>query len=397
MDLLPESEALNRLARMQCWMRDAPVDCVFVLQNADQYYFAGTVQIGLLCLPVEGEPIYLVNKSPTRARIEAPWERIVPMAGLSKAAGILAAEGVRKPGRIGLEMDVLPASYYLRFQELFPGVEFVDASDAIRRIRMVKSTYEIGLMRRAAEMLAKAFDEIPAWAGAGATELEVSARLEGFLRLLGHQGVTRMRGFNHEVAYGTVSSGPAASYPTCFPGPIGFIGLYPAILNGASRRRLENGDSLMVDIVGGCGGYIVDKTRVFAVGDLSRDMREAHDFVLALNREMETMLKPGTTCSSVYQHAVDRVKESPYAGTFMGAGDSKVRFVGHGVGLELDEWPVLSSGFDARLEPGMTVAVEPKVFFPEHGGVGVENTYLVTESGFEKLTAYPEELISVSR
>jgi Xaa-Pro aminopeptidase len=79
----------------------------------------------------------------------------------------------------------------------------------------------------------------------------------------------------------------------------------------------------------------------------------------------------------------------------MGIGDSQVRFVGHGVGLELDELPVLATGFDIPLEPGMTIAIEPKFFFPERGGVGIENTYLVTETGFENLTVFPEEIVSI--
>jgi Xaa-Pro aminopeptidase len=114
-------------------------------------------------------------------------------------------------------MDVLPTSYYLRLQGLFPGVEFVDASEAIHQTRMIKSPYEVEQIRNAARMLEKAFEEMPSWAHAGATELEVSAQLEGFLRLQGHQGITRMRGFNYEIGYGTVSSGPSASYPTCRP------------------------------------------------------------------------------------------------------------------------------------------------------------------------------------
>ena len=77
----------------------------------------------------------------------------------------------------------------------------------------------------------------------------------------------------------------------------------------------------------------------------------------------------------------------------MGVGDSQVRFVGHGVGLELDELPVLASSFDMPLEPGMTIAVEPKIFFPERGGVGIENTYLITDTGFENLTPFKEEII----
>lgn len=397
MDLLPKPEVANRLNRMQLWMREAAVDAVFILQNADQYYFSGTVQIGLLCLPAAGDPVYLVQKSLTRARAESPWERILPMTSLQKAPDLLASEGLRKLRRIGLEMDVLPAGYYLRFQDLFPGTEFPDAGAAIRRTRMIKSQYEVEQIRKAASMLQKAFKEIPTWAQPGLTELEISARLEGFLRLQGHQGITRMRGFNYEIAYGAVSSGPTACYPTCFPGPVGFIGLYPAIPGGGSLRRLEPGDPLMVDVCGGSGGYIADKTRTFAVGDLAKEMREAHAFIRKLNSEIEAMLKPGVPCSSVYRYALDRVKDSPYAATFMGVGDSQVRFVGHGVGLELDELPVLASGFDDPLEPGMSIAIEPKIFFPERGGVGIENTYLITDRGFEKLTPFEEDIIQAGK
>jgi Xaa-Pro aminopeptidase len=151
----------------------------------------------------------------------------------------------------------------------------------------------------------------------------------------------------------------------------------------------------MADIVGGYGGYIADKTRIFVLGEPEREMADAHRFVLDLNREIESMLKPGILCSSIYQRALERVKDSPYASGFMGAADSQVRFVGHGVGLELDELPVLAGGFDIPLEPGMTIAIEPKLIFPERGGVGIENTYRVTESGFEKLTIFPEEIITV--
>ena len=395
MDFLPKSEAEDRLLRIQRWMRQSSVDAVFVLQNADLYYFSGTVQVGVLALPASGEPVYLVQKSLTRAKTESPWERLVPMSQMRKAPDLLTGEGIGRLKRIGLEMDVLPTSYYLRFQSLFSGAEFVDASDAIRTTRMIKSPYEIDSMRQAATMLDRAYSESPEWIHPGATELEVSARLEEFLRLQGHQGLTRMRGFNYEISYGTISSGPTASYPTCFPGPVGFIGLYPAIPNGGSRRQLTRGHTIMADIVGGYGGYIADKTRTYAVGDPDRDMAGAHAFILELMREIESLLAPSASCAEIYRRALERVKDSPYAATFMGVGDGQVRFVGHGVGLELDELPVLAPGVEMPLQAGMTIAIEPKIFFPDRGGVGIEDTYLITEQGFEKLTDFPEEIVTV--
>ena len=395
MDLLPKSEVADRVHQIQAWMQHASVDAVFVLQNADLFYFSGTVQIGLLCLPASGEPLYLVQKSLTRARLESPLERLVSLPALKKAPDMLSGEGVGPLKRIGLEMDVLPASYYLRFQSLFPNREFVDASDAIRKIRMVKSEYEVGQIRQAALMLKRAFSEIPGWMGPGTTEIELQGRLEGFLRQQGHQGITRMRGLNYEIAYGTVSSGPSASYPTCFPGPVGFVGLYPGIPNGGGMRELAHGDPVMADIVGGYGGYIADKTRTYVRGELPRDMRDGHEFILEMMGELRSMLRPGVSCSEIYRSALDRVRESPYAANFMGLGDSQVRFVGHGVGLELNDWPVLAPGFDLPLETGMTIAVEPKIFFPERGGVGIEDTYLITPNGPEKLTPFEENIIQV--
>jgi Xaa-Pro aminopeptidase len=380
---------------MQSWMQDSSVDAVFILQNADLFYFSGTVQAGLLCLPASGEPVYLIQKSLSRARTESPWEKLLPLTGLKKAPDLIAGEGYGTLRRIGLEMDVLPTSYYLRFQSLFPEAEFLDASQAIRKIRMIKSPYEIDRIRLAARQLERAFDQMPGWIDPGIAELEVQARLEGFLRQNGHQGITRMRGFNNEIAYGTVSSGASACYPTLFPGPVGFIGLYPGVPNGGSERKLEMGDPLMADIVGGSGGYIADKTRVYVLGELERDMCDGHEFALDIMRGIEAMLRPGVLSLEVYRYTLERIKDSPYAENFMGVGDSKVRFVGHGVGLELDELPVLAASFDIPLQAGMTIAIEPKIFFPERGGVGIESTYLITDSGFENLTPFPETIIHV--
>jgi Xaa-Pro aminopeptidase len=395
MDQLPKSELAGRLSKLQLWMQGAAVDAVFVFQNVDTFYFTGTAQSGLLCLPATGEPLFLVQKSLSRARIESAWDRLLPFPGFKKLPEWLAGKGIGILRRVGIETDVLPTSYFLKLQELFPGVQFVDASDAIRRIRMIKSSHEAAQVRCAAEMLRAAFDRLPEWIRPGTTELEVMARLEGFLRSQGHPGIVRTRGFGNEIGYGTFSSGMSATYPTSFPGPVGTPGLYPAVPIGGSRRSLTPGDSLVADIIGGYGGYYVDKTRVYVIGELADDMVKAHHFMLDLIREIETMLRPGILCSAIYQHALQRVKDGPYASGFMGAADNQVRFVGHGVGLELDELPVLAGGFDIPLEPGMVIAIEPKAFFPDRGGVGIENTYLLTESGYENLTPYPEEIISI--
>jgi Xaa-Pro aminopeptidase len=393
MDFLPRSEAKDRVMRLQRWMHASSIDAVFIMQNADLYYFSGTIQSGLLCIPYEGDPVYLVKKSLIRAKQECAWDRIIPFSRMEEAPETLQSEGIQPLKKIGLEMDVLPAAFYQKIARLFAGVELFDASGAVRSIRMLKSPYEVGQIKKAARMLISAWGHLPNLIRPGATELEVLARMEQYLRLQGHQGIQRTRGFNCEVGYGAFSAGPDACIPTSFPGSTGFIGLYPAISNTGSTRRLAPDEPLLVDICGGYGGYLADAARTFAIGSLPADMREAHRWVLELNHEIELMLQPGAECGTICDKAFDIADRSPYADTFMGTGDNRMRYVGHGVGLELDELPVLASGSGVKLEPGMTLAIEPKVFFPERGGVGIENMYLITKSGCEKITQYRDEVI----
>ena len=392
-DILPGSEAIYRVRRLQQWLRESSVDAVFILQNADLYYFSGTIQSGILCIVRDGDPVYMVRKSLTRARLECAWKRVIQLKRLEEIPTILAAEGVGPLTKIGLEMDVLPAAHYLKMRRIFSGVEFIDASSIIRAVRMIKSRYEVDQIRNAALMLMRAWENLPGWIRSGATELEVLAEMERFLRMQGHQGIQRTRAFNCEVGYGAFSSGADACIPTSFPGSTGFIGLYPAISNAGSQRRLAPGEPLLVDVCGGYGGYLADATRTFAIQYLPSDMLEAHKWVLELNREIESMLKPGTECAGICDYAFEKSEQSPYAGGFMGAGDNRMRYIGHGVGLELDELPVLSSGNTQRIEKGMILAVEPKIFFPDRGGVGIENMYSITDNGFEKLTPFPEDII----
>jgi Xaa-Pro aminopeptidase len=222
--------------------------------------------------------------------------------------------------------------------------------------------------------------------------LELSARIEYVMRMDGHQGLCRVRRFNMELYYGAVSFGETASYPHNFDGPVGVRGLYPAVQAMGGYRKLKRGDPVMVDVVGGYAGYIADGSRTYSLGPVSQQMWDTHQFILELNAYIETRLRPGAIPSEVYAAIQERVAKTPYAPHFMGAGENQVRFVAHGVGLELDETPVIAPKFDAPLEAGTVLAVEPKVFYPGLGGVGVENTYLITTTGCERLLACPQEI-----
>ncbi len=397
MQYTPRSELEARLVKVQSKLRNRELDGALILQKADLFYLTGTVQAGALFVPIDGEPIFAVRRSVHRARTESAWREIVPLPRMSDLPAILSGRGYGSFSRLGLELDVLPAAIYLQLTRLFEGTEFGDVSPILREVRMVKSAYEIERIERAAEQLRTVFAEIPEMMKEGCErEIDLAARIEGALRRRRHQGLIRVRRFGMEMYMGAVSAGGSASYPTDFEGADGVEGLYPAVPQSGGERLLRRGEPIMVDLCGGYDGYIADKTRIFVPGGLrDEEMLRAHHFCLQLQAEVKARMRPGAHTGKLYQAIEEIARESPFAANFMGYGDNRTRFVGHGVGLELDELPVLTAKSDVVLKEGMVVAVEPKVFFGDRGGVGIENTWLVTQDGCRNLTADSDEIVAV--
>lgn len=397
MQYVPRPELESRLTKVQAQLRRREIDGILVLQKADLYYLSGTAQNGALYVPAEGEPVLAVRRSLHRARTESAWTEIVPMGRLRDVRDLLAERGHGSFHRLGLEMDVVPVAVYRQIEEAFPGVEFVDATPMLREIRMVKSAYEIERIENAAEQLRTVFAEIPRFMKEGCErEIDLAARIEGALRRERHQGFIRVRRFGLEMYYGAVSAGASASYPTDFDGPDGVEGLYAAVPQSGGERLLRRGEPIMVDLCGGYAGYVADKTRIFVSGGLGdEELLRAHHFALQIQDEVRARMRPGAHSGRIYQAIEEIVRESPFAGNFMGYGDNRSRFVGHGVGLELDELPILTTRSDVVLKEGMVIAVEPKFFFGDRGGVGIENTWAITREGCRNLTADDDGIVIV--
>jgi Xaa-Pro aminopeptidase len=366
-------------------------DALIVLQNVGIYYLAGTTQSGVLWFPREGEPILAVRKSYERATRESAVRNVVPLRSYSELPALLPNAG----STLGFELDVVPVSTYEQIAKHFKGSKLVDASLTLRKARGVKTPYEIQCIRQAAQQLDRAFLDIPKQLREGMEEIELGARIEFVMRNAGHQGLTRVRRFNMEMHYGAVSFGDTAAYPHSFDGPVGVRGLYTAVPAMGGRKKLQRGEPVIVDIVGGCAGYIADGTRVYSLGPLGQELRDAHAFVLELNAWIEERLVPGTVPGDLYTQILDRVAKSAYLSRFMGAGENQVKFVAHSVGLELDELPVIAPKYDTPFEAGTVMAVEPKVFFPGVGGVGTENTYVIRDGVPERLTTCSQEIYVV--
>jgi len=396
MELTPRSELESRIGRLQAKL-DAVGDAeaVFMFQAADMFYFAGTVQDAWLVVPREGPPLMLVRRSLERARAESALEHILPLANPREIPKLLAGYGLGGLKRVGLEFDVLPVQQYARVGRLFPTMQFVDASQLIREVRMTKSAYEVNCIRRAAQIQDRMAARLREVLKPGMTELELAAEIEAEARRHGHQGFIRARRFNLECFFGHLLSGENGAVPSWMDSPTGGTGLSPAFSTGLGTRRIQRGEPVMLDYAGAVDGYYSDQARVFSLGPLPEDMVKAHAACISILEEVLGCLRPGIHAGEVFARAQSAAGRLGYADRFMNAGPAQVAFVGHGVGVELDEIPYLAAGSDLRIEAGMVLAVEPKIVFPGRGIVGVEDTVLVTTGEPEFLTITPRELVTL--
>ncbi|BDD88952.1 M24 family metallopeptidase [Desulfofustis limnaeus] len=389
--IVPADELRDRLTRLQEAMRPK-ANGVLIVQKTDLFYYASTVQQGWLYVPAEGQPLLLIFKDYQRACRESSWQRIIEADSPKALPSLLAEQGYRLPEVLGLELDVLPANLFLSYQKIFGDSRIVDISTDIRLLRAVKSPYEIEMIRRAAHCSDQVFAKVPELLAEGRSEVAVAGELEGFARSLGHQGIIRMRMWGGELFYGHLLSGAAAAQPSYLASPTGGDGVSPAVGQGAGLKKIGRNEPILVDYVFALNGYLADHARIFCLGELADDLLAAHQAMLDIQEEVKQQARPGILTGDIYELMVARAAEKGYDQWFMGSGERRIRFTGHGVGLELDEFPFIAKGQKLPLATGMVVALEPKVVIPDRGVVGIENTHLVGSSGLEPLTTSPDTI-----
>jgi Xaa-Pro aminopeptidase len=384
--ITPKSELEGRISKLQQKMQKEELDSVLILQQADKFYFSGTVQDGVIFIPSEGQPVFMVRKSFDRAKEESKLDNIVSFRSYKQIPEIVSKYGTSKYSKIGLELDVMPVAIFRKLQSVFSEVDIVDASKYIKDIRMVKSDYELTQMKKAGKILAKAMEAVPELLKEGMTEIELAAETEIILRKNGHQGIIRMRKWNQECFYGLILSGESGVISNYMDAPLGGQGPCPAAPRGASHKKIKAGEPIIIDMVSAYNGYVVDCTRTFCIGKLEPKLMKAFDLSLTIHEAVVTEYRMGINLRNIYETAHNMAQKAGFDDYFMGYGNSKVKFLGHGVGLELDELPVCAKGFDFILKGNITLAIEPKFLFPKIGAVGVENTWSSKEGKPDKIT-----------
>ena len=389
----PKPEINERIKKLQRKLNENNIDGVLILQKADLFYFSGTIQDAHLYVPADKDPILMVYKDLERTRAESSIKNIVPLKNIGQICSLLHDNGYALPRILGMELDVLPANLYFNYKNLFEHAMIIDISHHLRLIRAVKSAYEIDLIQKAARLSDQVANSVKEFLHEGITEIELAGKIEARARKLGHPGIVRMRLWGSELFYGHLLSGPSAAVPSYLSSPTGGTGVSPAVAQSAGLRPIQRGEPVLVDYVFVLNGYMSDHARIFSLGHLSDDLLKAHETMLKVQTVIKKEAKTKVKSCKLYDMALELTKELGYEEYFMGVGDRRIRFVGHGIGLELDEYPFLAKGQELELEEGMTIAVEPKLIFPGKGVVGIENTHVVTGNGLKQLTHFDEKII----
>jgi Xaa-Pro dipeptidase len=384
--LHPQSEVDARIKRLQDRMGDLTGAILF--ESTDLGYFSGTAQEGLIYIPRDGLPILMIRKSQERARQESP----LPVQPQKSLKSLKTDLDLPVGARIGLELDVLPFNNYARLAKaLGEDVIFSDISEEIKRIRSVKSDFEIRLIREAARILDAGIACVADNLKEGMREIDLAVEVESTMRLLGHQGKVAFRRFNQNLPMGHLMAGAGAAIPSSVSSPTGGKGMSLFFAQGPGFARIRRNEPVLVDYAGCYNGYIADETRIFCLGKLPSKLEEAHQAALRIEEVIASELHPGKLSREIWDLSLAEGLKLGYQDFLGGPQESKAGFVGHGVGLQIDEYPVIGP-VDHEIVENMTIAVEPKMIYPGEGVVGIEDTFLVGPNGPQRLTHLPREI-----
>ncbi|MDH6305095.1 Xaa-Pro aminopeptidase [Parabacteroides sp. PF5-5] len=376
--------------RIQQAMQQNGADACLLSVDVNLYYATGQVYNGYFYLPVEGTPWFFIKRPNGLS-----GEQVSYIRKPEQMTEIFAERGIKMPEKLLLEADELTYSEYVRLQAVFSPKETGNATTILRSLRSIKTPWEIEQFRISARQHAKTYAEVPSCYRPGMTDLEFQIEIERRMRLNGSIGLFRSFGSNMDIFMGSVLAGENAEAPSPFDFALGGGGVTSLPL-GANGTLLKDGTAVMVDMAGNYTAYITDMTRIFSVGKLPEIAYRAHQVSIDIQQEIERIARPGTSCAELYNLAAGISEKEGLSAYFMGT-KQQAKFVGHGIGIQINELPVFTPRSKELLQPNMVFALEPKFVLPGIGAVGIENSFLVTETGIEKLTHAEENIVNLSK
>lgn len=380
-------DIMLRISKVRTFMEKEGIDALLVSSNTNIYYLTGRFFRGYIYLPLKEDPVWFVVK-PETFEADSMVEYVRKPELIPE---VLSQREYSVPLTVGLEFDSMTYSDIMRQEKVFRNSKIVNGSKALIRARMTKTPVEIDKMKEDGIHQVEAYHRISHLYKPGMTDLEFQIEIERVLRLEGCLGVIRTAGNLMEINLGSVIAGDNADEPGPYDFTMGGAGVDSSNPVGANGMTMKRGETVMIDMNGSFNGYQTDMTRVWRLGDIPELAYKGNGCSIRILRELEKLAKPGVPVADLYKRAIEIVDEEGLRDYFMGHR-SQVGFIGHGVGIELNEPPVIMEKSRDILEENMTLAIEPKFVIPHVGAVGVENTYVVKPEGLLSLTVFPEDI-----
>jgi Xaa-Pro dipeptidase len=390
--MVPSQEIDSRIKKLQAKLQVNGIDGMLVIQRADLYYFSGTAQNGVLYVPADGPPLLFIKKYMPRAKLESSIKDMFDMRSAREIPSVIKDFSGRLPETLGLEFDVLPVKDFNFYKTVFHAKEYVDGSHLIMETRMIKSPWEIEQLEKTAEISAKTFDYMRTIIEPGLTEIEFAGIAETYARRLGHGAYLNARNYQARAYPWHILSGESGGMVGLLDAPASGAGTSAAFPSGAGSKALCAGEPIMVDFGTVLNGYHTDETRMFAVGHMPDRALRASEATIDIHNRVIEAARPGVSVSELFDISVARAHALGYAEQYLGPEGYKVIFIGHGIGLELTEHPIIAKGRDDILEPGMVFSLEPKMVFENEFSAGIESVFTVTETGSRLISKVPVEI-----
>lgn len=389
----------ERVGRLQSLMARYGLDAALIMHPRDVYYYAGTGQPSNLWVPVEGEPVLFARRVADWVRRDSHVRIVLEAASVRQMRDLLRERGLLPPtgSVLGIEEDIVPARIVSSILAAFPGIRPMNVSPLVLRQRMVKSEGEITAIREAAGVWSRIHETVLSVLRPGITEAELAGAAYGSMLAAGATPGNSMRRWDGTAA-GTaiVASGENGWRISGHAFTVTGVGTSPAIPWGFSTRKIERGDLVVVDFGVLYRGYHGDMCRTYALAPVGERQRALWDRLQELHQAVIAKVEPGVTGRELYELAVTLVSKAGLGDFFMGYGQNQGRYLGHGIGLEIDEPPVLGPAASEPLTPGMVITLEPKFIVPGVGAVMIEDDVLITEWGSEVLGTVEQSLFVIA-
>ncbi|MBD5182289.1 MAG: aminopeptidase P family protein [Bacteroidales bacterium] len=390
-NLLGNQEQALRLNALTSAMVKASIPAAIVRTAANIYYLTGRVFRGFIYI-APGQPLRYFLRQPTTLR----GDNIYLIRKPEDIPAAAAKGGFEIAPVVAQELGDVTFSDAMRVAKaLGAGAPSADVTPLLKQVRSVKTDREQELLRISGQKQSMVYERIPGLYREGMSDIEFQIEIERASRLEGCLGQFRVAGADMEIFMGNVLTGDNADAPSPYDFAMGGAGLDPSIPVGADGTIIVPGVPVMVDVNGNYTGYMTDMTRCFAAGEVSDKVKKAHQLSIDICDELQRMMIPGAKACDLYKRAEDMAHRAGMADYFMGHR-SHAGFVGHGVGIEINELPVIAPRSKNVLEAGNVIALEPKFVLPHIGAVGIENTYIVREDApAEVITTAPREIVQL--